>query len=258
MLVTVIIPTYNRAEFLERAVASIVRQESTALFDILIIDDGSTDQTLEVCARLKALHPNLRVLRQENKGVAAARNLGLFNLLPETDIVTFLDSDDVLAPGRFSLDLPHLEADLALDMTYGRLLVVSDIDADTLEPSAGSVLQNLRIVQLSSGLYRRSLIERTGYFSEDLLLAEDTDFLTRIFEEGVNYLLTDSLTFYYVRHQGNITNDRVSQNRYNARAMLRAIKRRRDDPVRAGVTLPTMDSLVLPAIPSSLSEKKDN
>lgn len=232
MIVTIIIPTYNRAEFLERAVASCQRHGDIAQFDILIIDDGSTDATRDVCARLSKAHSNVRVLCQENKGVAGARNFGLKNLLLDTDIVTFLDSDDVFPAGRFAQDLPHFEADPSLEMTYGRLLHVSAINPDTLEPAADSASQNMRLTQLSSGLYSKELIERTGYFAEEMVQAEDTDFLYRIFEEGVTYLVTDTITVYYVRHDGNMTNDHDASNRYTKRAMLRSIKRRRDEPWR--------------------------
>lgn len=257
MLVTVIIPTYNRGHFLERAVASVSRQKSNARLDMIIVDDGSSDDTTAICGRLKAQHSNLRVLHQENQGVASARNLGLRNLMPDTEIVTFLDSDDVLASGRFAQDLHHFVEDPALDMTYGRLMQVNNIDADSLEPAAGSACQNLRLTQLSSGLYRSSLISRTGFFAEDLLQAEDTDFLFRIFEEGAKYVLTETLTFYYVRHEGNITNDRSASNHFTGRAMLRAIKRRREDPWRANVKLPIMDSMVLLPLPTSDAVKND-
>lgn len=255
MIVTVIIPTYNRAEFLERAVASCLLQGDVAQFDILVVDDGSTDATPDVCARLAAAHSNVRVFRQENKGVAGARNLGLKNLLSETDVVTFLDSDDVFPKGRFEQDLPHFEASPALEMTYGRLLQVSAINPDTLEPAAGCECLNVRLTQLSSGLYRKELIERTGFFAEDMMQAEDTDFLYRIFEEGVTYLETDTVAIYYVRHDGNMTNDRGASNRYTKRAMLRSIKRRRDDPWRS-MHMPALDATIL--MPNTDTPSKDD
>lgn len=80
--------------------------------------------------------------------------------------------------------------------------------------------------------------------------AECTEFLTRIIEEDAKYILTDTLTVYSVRNGGNITNDRPASNHYTKRAILRAIKRRNDDPLRASATLPTMDSFVFLPIAS--------
>lgn len=244
MTVTIIIPTYNRADLLERAVASCLAQEDSPPLDILIIDDGSTDGTPDLCDRLSAEVPNLRVVRQDNGGVAVARNTGLKNLLPETEFVTFLDSDDVFPRTRFAEDMPRFAQDNKLEMTYGRLLQVSAIDPDTLEPAEGAAQLNVRLTQLSSGLYTRALIDRTGLFAEDMVQAEDTDYLYRIFEEGVVYVQTDTVTCYYVRHAGNMTNDRGESNRFSKLAMVRSIKRRREDPWRK-MHMPELDATIL-------------
>ena len=87
--IAVITPTYNRADLLMRAVAS-VRSQTMEAFEMIVVDDGSTDDTLE---RLEALSdPRIRCLRQEHKGAALARNLGAASASAE--ILTFLDSDD--------------------------------------------------------------------------------------------------------------------------------------------------------------------
>jgi len=243
MIITVIIPTYNRGPFLENAVASIIRQGDIAEFDILIVDDASTDNTPEICAQLMDAHPNVRVIRQSNTGVAGARNTGLRNLRPDADIVTFLDSDDIFPPGRFEQDLPHFD-DPAVDMTYARLLQVDAIDPSILEPPVDAARINCRLVQLSSGLFRKALIERTGFFAEDMEQAEDTDFLYRIFEEKANWIETDTIAVYYFKHGGNMTNDRETSRKYSAMAMLRSIKRRRDEPWRS-TKMPALDAEVL-------------
>jgi len=234
MIITIIIPTYNRAEFLPRALASIAQQTCNATFDILIVDDGSTDDTPAVCAALAEKIPGIRIVRQENTGVAGARNTGLRNLLPETDVVTFLDSDDALGPDRFSADLPHLE-DPEIDLTYARMMHVADFDDATLMPTEGGECTSIRSVQLSCGLFRRNLIEKTGFFSEDMEQAEDTDYLYRVFEEGARWSETDTIAVYYIRHDGNMTNAKQVSQRYSAKALLRSIKRRRDDPRRSSI-----------------------
>ncbi len=88
-----------------------MRQRHDADLDILVVDDGSEDATSAVLADLGRKHAEIRIIRRENGGVTAARNTGLANLLPETDFITFLDSDDVSPTGRFAADLPRFEAD---------------------------------------------------------------------------------------------------------------------------------------------------
>ena len=84
MKITFIIPTYNRASFLPMAVRSVFDQHGSYDLDVLIVDDGSTDNTPDVITEICQSYPQVRTVRQENAGISAARNTGLRNLLDET------------------------------------------------------------------------------------------------------------------------------------------------------------------------------
>lgn len=92
-LITVIMPAYNVEKFIERSVNSVSKQDYKNL-DILIIDDGSTDKTLEIVRRMKAKDDRIRIIHQNNQGVSVARNVGLENTLGEYTM--FVDSDDFI------------------------------------------------------------------------------------------------------------------------------------------------------------------
>ncbi len=94
MLVSVIIPTYNRVKTIERAVNSVLAQTWTEQ-EVIVVDDGSTDQTGEI---LKVYGDKIRVIRQQNGGVSAARNAGIKAATGE--IISFLDSDDEWLPSK--------------------------------------------------------------------------------------------------------------------------------------------------------------
>ena len=91
--ISVIIPAYNREKYISKCIESILYQETVTL-EVIIVDDGSTDKTLEVCNSYAAMHSNIRVIHQENKGMASARNAALNVALGEH--ITFLDSDDCM------------------------------------------------------------------------------------------------------------------------------------------------------------------
>ena len=230
MKITVIIPTYNRVATLPRAIESLLRQGDVADLDILVIDDGSTDATPQVLAALTREHGNLRSVRQDNTGVAGARNTGLAHLLPQTQLVSFLDSDDVSPPGRFAADLPWLQADAALDLTYGRMSLVDDIEVGTLTPPSHARRVDVVGIHLSAGIFRRRLIDRIGRFDTTLRQAEDTDYLLRIFEADTAFLQTDTLCLYYLRHPGNMTRDIPEATRCFAAAIHKSMQRRRANP----------------------------
>jgi len=96
MLVSVIIPTFNRAWILEEAVDSVLSQEFQD-FELIVVDDGSTDNTWDI---LNGYQENVILVRQENKGVSAARNRGIG--LASGELIAFLDSDDLWLPKKLS------------------------------------------------------------------------------------------------------------------------------------------------------------
>lgn len=93
--ITVVIPVYNVENYLKKCVESVERQTFTD-FEIILVDDGSSDSSGALCDELAALHGNIRVIHQENKGLGGARNTGIDNC--NTEFIMFLDSDDYVHP----------------------------------------------------------------------------------------------------------------------------------------------------------------
>ena len=104
-MVSVIIPTHDRAPVITRAIDSVLAQEGTEL-EVIVVDDGSTDATREVIASRYAGDERVVYLFREQTGVAGARNAGLARARGE--LIAFLDSDDVWRPGKLSLQLACL------------------------------------------------------------------------------------------------------------------------------------------------------
>lgn len=115
--ISVVITTYNYADVLERAVRSVSRQLDAAS-DLLIVDDGSTDGTEELCVAMQATLPsNVRTIRQDNGGAAAARNCGIAN--SKSDYLLFLDADDELLPDALAELRRHLTKTPASKLIIG-------------------------------------------------------------------------------------------------------------------------------------------
>ena len=111
--VSVIVPTFNRRDLVQRAAAS-VRAQAPISAELVVVDDGSTDGTGD---RLKARDPALRYLAQEHTGRSAARNRGL--QASTGDYIVFLDSDDALLPGGLATLAAVLDARADVDMVHG-------------------------------------------------------------------------------------------------------------------------------------------
>ena len=117
-LVSTIIPVYNRADMLREAVASVLAQ-SWRPIEIIIVDDGSSDDTVHAAEDLQTLHPEIsHVIRQKNAGPGVARQTGL--AVAQGEFIQFLDSDDLLLPNKFELQVDGLRADSEAEISYGK------------------------------------------------------------------------------------------------------------------------------------------
>ncbi len=117
-LVSVIIPVYNTEPFLGKCLNSVLEQ-SYSYLDVIVVDDGSTDSSTEIIRQYAAQDSRIRVLTQSNSGQSAARNTALGALKPETEFVSFVDSDDYLPPDALSSLKECLEQQDA-DMVCGQ------------------------------------------------------------------------------------------------------------------------------------------
>jgi glycosyltransferase involved in cell wall biosynthesis len=184
-LVSVIIPTYNRAALLPEALDSVYAQEGAGdIFatEVIVVDDASTDATPEVVRR----YPGVRYLRLEtNRGVAAARNAGL--RASTGQYVAWLDDDDLWLPHRLQAHVPVLEAHPAIGVLYGQYLIGGE-GAGNLWPEAhqapsGEVFRAFLLehfIQLNTCLAPRAVFQRAGDFDETLRTEEDYDICLRL------------------------------------------------------------------------------
>lgn len=216
--VSVVIPAYNRARFLGTAVAS-VRAQSHACTEIVIVDDGSTDDTAQVVA---ALGDGIRYITQANAGPAAARNRGI--LEARSDLVAFLDTDDRWLPDKIALQVEVLRreptvalvsADMAIEDEAGTTQVASNFELRGLHlffagldglpvPDAPRRLLEVNFVNTSTVLARRDVLLAVKGFDPRLRYGEDLELWLRIAaRHGVACLA--SVQEVRVEHSDNVT-----------------------------------------------------
>ncbi|WP_395686625.1 glycosyltransferase family 2 protein [Caenimonas koreensis] len=185
-LVSTIIPVYNRPSQLREAVDSVLCQDYRPI-EILIVDDGSTDETFKVAQALVDANPGIvRVVSQSNSGPGAARELG--RTLAAGEFIQYLDSDDFLLPGKFSSQIAALRADSQADVAYG-ITYVRDA-AGTLDETphkrTGERIEHMfpafimsRWWETATPLYRRRATDAAGPWTT-LNLEEDWEYDCRI------------------------------------------------------------------------------
>jgi glycosyltransferase involved in cell wall biosynthesis len=206
-LVSVVIPCYNQAHFLEEAIESVLAQ-SYPHFEIVVVDDGSTDNTSEVAAR----YPKVRCVRQDNQGLSAARNAGM--RYSRGEYLVFLDADDRLLPKALKAGLECFAShpECAFVCGHHRYIradgsVLSQwsppyIDGDYYE----ALLRRNFIAMHATVMYRRAVLKAIGGFNETLSACEDHELYLRIARRfPVHYHA--KLVAEYRRHDENMTGD---------------------------------------------------
>jgi glycosyltransferase involved in cell wall biosynthesis len=180
-LVSVIIPTYNRAWIIKESVDSVFSQDFND-FELIVIDDGSTDNTLEI---LNSYGEDIIVIHQRNQGVSSARNRGLMEA--SGSLIAFLDSDDLWLPGKLSLQVDFFNSNpTALICQTEEIWMRNNVRINPKKrhkKPAGIIFEPslaLCLVSPSAVMIRRSLFDDVGLFDETLPACEDYDLWLRI------------------------------------------------------------------------------
>ncbi len=180
-LVSVIIPCHNQAKFLSEAIGSVLNQSYSA-FEIVVVDDGSTDATFEVATRYR----EVRCIRQTNQGVSASRNAGLG--ASKGNYLVFLDADDRLLPRALEIGLECLDAHPECAFVYGHLQFIASDGSPSPTPKQVCVEKDHCLQLLQSDfiwtpgvvMYRRIIFDSVDGFDTRIDGCADCDLNIRI------------------------------------------------------------------------------
>lgn len=210
--VSVVIPAYNHAKFIAASIDSVL-QQTFADYEIIVVNDGSPDNTAEVLSSLRN-RGQVIYLEQANSGQAAARNRGIRTA--QGEYIALLDDDDCWPPNKLAWQVERLESDPTLllvagdtreslaDVLRDQVLPVGDPDFATLE----SIIVRNPIVSPGQTLIRKSALAAVGGFNESIWGADDWDLYLRLSRLG-RLELHLRPTLFYRRHAGNASHHMV-------------------------------------------------
>lgn len=200
-LFSIVMPTFNRAALLGRAISSVLAQEEVA-WELLIADDGSIDASWPLLCDWQAADTRIRCWRHENRGQAATRN----RLLAEAQApwIVFLDSDDAFEPAHLSKRREAIESDADVDMWLSPMRVVGD-PMVACRDHPGQMVHVDHCVGVGMIAVRREIILAAGGFPEQAY-AEDTEMVSRLVVAGVRTRKLAQRSYVYYRdHADTIT-----------------------------------------------------
>jgi len=229
MRISVVIPTYNMAEYVCEAVESALSQ-TLAPIEVIVVDDGSTDDTRQ---RLKCYGGRILYLFQENAGLSAARNTGM--RAARGDWIALLDSDDAFFPSKLEKqgELIRMKPSVRLVGCGGLLASVRPamVEAGADQAALGGKPRRLTPAQIvcmcpfapSSALVHRSLPDQQLLFDESLSAVEDLDYWLRVSESHEVWCLPDILMWQRMR-PGSMSRDPERMRTNHERVLLRAFE----------------------------------
>ena len=213
MLISIIVPFYNCAQFLARTIDSILNQGlAQNEYELILVNDGSTDKSLEVCQKFAQKHPTISILSQFNQGVAAARNFGM--KVARGDYIFFIDADDYLMPNSLKYIMQH---DFLNDIDILIFSSVSIPNFDNNQVPKGNI-EGIIDYELSgedmlrkgimnffvwNQLYRTSFIRENHIFFKSMPINEDTLFNLEVYRTNPRIRRITSEIYRYILYPGN-------------------------------------------------------
>jgi len=228
-LISIIIPVYNRSQFLREALQSCVQQIYSPI-EVIVVDDGSEEDIQSVVKESSSIRGGayFHYMRQVQSGASAARNRGLRE--SSGQFIQFLDSDDILHPQKLSQQLSALVAGPHLDMVFSlsEFFHLEPGDSGVFwnglfpKPTVEDFLWDNAPWDTNAPLWRRSTIERIGPWNEELRYGQDWEFHVRSLLTGIYCLQLPQVLSYVREHQGNrISAGQISEQREAAKLMCR-------------------------------------
>ena len=236
MEVSIVIPTYNRKDLAQRAIRSVIAQVG-ASFEVIVVDDGSTDGTFEALAKA---FPSVRMLRTENKGPAAARNRGIE--IAEAPWIAFLDSDDEWKPGKLKAQLDFFKVRPEIQIAQTEETWIRN--GKRVNPMkkhakhAGWIFEAclpLCIVSPSAVMIHRNLFEAIGTFDESLPACEDYDLWLRMAAKKEMGLIREPYVIKYGGHADQRSHEFPAMDRFRIESLVKILKSRTLDPEQGRV-----------------------
>ena len=208
MLLTIVTPCLNRAQYIEEAIQSVLNQDYLEV-EHIVVDGGSTDGTLEILSR----YEHLKVISEPDQGLYDGLNKGI--LLSKGDVIGHLNSDDLYAENVFGEIMRLFESDPELEGVFGGAIVFEEFEdgsRKTIAEYCSDDLTRLSLDNITLGnpiinarFFRRSVHDRVGLYETKYKIAADREFLLRVALGNIKWASVNRVVYLYRQHSGSLT-----------------------------------------------------
>ena len=206
MNISVVIPSYNRKEFLKRSIDSVINQ-TIKPFEIIVVDDGSTDGTESI---IKGHYDFVKFIKQKNKGVSAARNVGIKVSIGEW--ICFLDSDDEWKKDKLEKQIIAVNSNPGYKFFHSNEIWIKNglriNQKKKHKKYGGDIFEkclDMCRISPSSVMIDKTIFDEVGNFNEDLAVCEDYELWLRVCDKYRVFFIDEPLIIKYGGHQGQLS-----------------------------------------------------
>lgn len=215
MLVSIIIPCYNSEQYLRSTVSTVLNQ-SYKNFELILINDGSKDNTWDIIKELETIDSRVKGFSQENRGVSAARNYGIE--VSNGKYLSFLDSDDTYEKDKILLQVQRLEETGAKICYCGNKYIFTDRNVEHVYKKEGKILNeyilNTLMIHLNDWMVEAELVRLNHLkFPEAFRYGEDVNFFMKVLALAEAVAVDKQLTNYFIRETSSSFNHSIRNNK---------------------------------------------
>jgi glycosyltransferase involved in cell wall biosynthesis len=219
--VSIVMPVYNGEKYITESVENVFSQ-SYSDFELIVVDDGSTDTTPEIC---RSFGNRIKYIRQQNSGPAAARNTGI--LASSCSLISFIDVDDVWPQQKLEKQVAMFRNNSACEMVMG-LVQRMVLDKNTGE-FHNDAIEPILSFNLGAMLVKRTVFDKVGMFDASMRYSEDVDWLSKVRENSIELEIQFETALYYRIHDTNMTRSKAINDRFFLQAIKKSLERRRQN-----------------------------
>jgi len=222
-MISVVIPVYNYAHYLSEAADSVLQQDYPAI-ELILVDDGSTDNSWEVS---QTYQDRAICLHKKNGGIGSARNLGVSKA--SGHFIAFLDADDVFTPGRLRRQMAVFREEPRMECVQGHMqrFISPEMPTDFAQRIRGDTEAVQAAPMASTTLIRRDAYERVGPWDESLQMGVDLEWYQRMKDTVSNYRMLPDVLLRRRIHDSNFNLVRADQQSERLHVLKRMMDRRR-------------------------------
>jgi glycosyltransferase involved in cell wall biosynthesis len=219
--VSVIVPAYNSGPYLAAALRSVFEQDYQPM-EVIVVDDGSTDETASIARSFK----DITYIFQSNRGPSSARNTGIG--MSQGDFIAFLDADDCWPENKLRAQVLHLIENPETEVVMGRIQCMGLLTDKEKEKIKFEKPDNTMIsINLGSGIFKKSVFDKVGFFDEALRYYEDHDWFLRAREQRTTMIILKQVTLLYRKHGDSLSRKRKKTDPNMLHILKKSLERRR-------------------------------